>query len=136
MVPLRTNRQINHTFQPADFAWSTAVARSLSDASTTLSWSSSSYYRIWLTISIKLGVETIKNPTKWKWNMMILKYTRIWGSLWGSMSSPILWMIAAIRSAKLCVSEVKQQDKTQSTTKYKCIAIFRCWEWTQGQIIS
>ena len=37
---------INGTFQPASLAFSTAANRSLSDASTTFSWSSSSYYKM------------------------------------------------------------------------------------------
>jgi hypothetical protein len=38
-------QQIHNTFKPAIFAWSTAAARSLSEANTTLSCSSSSYYK-------------------------------------------------------------------------------------------
>ena len=57
-VYIHIKTQSNHTFQPTNFACSTAAARSLSDANTTLSWSSSSYCIICPPIRIKYILDT------------------------------------------------------------------------------
>ena len=101
----------SHTFTPAVFAWSTAAARSLSEASTTLSLSSSSYYKKNWPACIR---KTRKKLTEeYKYN--ILKLTKIWGRFMGSISSPTLWTMEVITSAKLRVSEVEYKHINHST---------------------